>query len=753
MKRGFLVLLLACSGDPKGPKGTVVPASESSVAAPQPVPPLDPHVAARRSFANPGGMWMPQQMTLPGHAATFARLGVSIDPKRLADPLATPLGAIARLGGCSASFVSAEGLVITNHHCVQTALQLNSTPEQNLVEHGFLAKTRGDERPAGPAERIFVAQAFTDVTATVRRDLDAIKDPVARKEEVDKRTKQQLAACEKNRPGVRCKVSAFFRAGMYVLIEELEIRDVRLVYVPARSIGNYGGEIDNWQWPRHTGDFAFYRAYVGKDGLPADPSPDNVPYRPKHFLKVSAAGIHAGDFVMLAGFPGTTTRTKTALEVKHDVEWYYPYYLAHYQERYAIAEAHLKSPGETAIKAGVLKQGVQNRVEKISGVLKGLTSRDLLQRKAALDAQAKAWAAAPGRERHKAAIAKLEQILLDEQRTARADYDRNATFGSSKLLAAAIMLTRWADEHRKPDADRKPGYQERDLKPVTGAQRQLTKQYDRTIDRAELRLALVRALKLPAGERAWLPLLLDSKRKPIDEALIDKTLDAWYRTTKLAGEKVRLDLLEGKTRTAASTDPFMRAAHRIWKTIEAEDKRDDARTGELLLVAPLYADAMREALGGQLAPDANSSMRISYGTVRSFKPTSTAPADAPFTVGSQILGKDKAKDPFDAPPALLAAIRAKEYGPYARPDGELPVNFLSDLDTTGGNSGSAVMNDKGELVGVNFDSTIEGVASDVVFDGETTRKIHVDVRYVLWVMDRIASADHLIAEMGLRPQL
>ena len=694
---------------------------------------------------------MPQQMALPGHAEIFTKLGVTIDPKRLADPLAAPLGAVARLNGCTASFVSAEGLAVTNHHCVQTALQLNSTPEQNLVEHGYLAKTRADERPAGPAERIYVALAYTDVTETIRAGLDAITDPVARKTEVDKRTKQQLATCEKGRPGVRCKVISYFRSGLYILTEELEIKDVRLVYVPARSIGNYGGEIDNWQWPRHTGDFAFYRAYVGKDGLPAAPSPDNVPYRPKHFLKVSAAGITAGDFVMLAGFPGTTTRTKTASEVKHDVEWYYPYYLAHYKQLYAIADAHLKSPGETAIKAGVMKQSVQNRVEKISGVVKGLTSGDLLQRKAALDEQAKAWAAKPGRERHKAAIEKLEQLIAEEYRTDRADYDRAATFAGSDLLAAAIKFVRWADERKKPDAERKPGYQDRDLEPAMAAQRQLTKQFDSTLDRAELRLMLVRAIDLPAAQRPWLALLLGARRgQAIDEALIDKTLDIWYRTTKLAGEKLRLDLLQGKVR---STDPFMKAAQRVWKTILAEEKRTDTLTGELYLVAPLYADALRESLGGLLAPDANSSMRISYGTVRSFKPSSTDPADAPFTIGSQILKKDQGKDPFDAPPALLAAIRAKEYGPYTGADGELPVNFLSDLDTTGGNSGSPVMNDKGELVGLNFDSTIEGVASDVVFDSKTTRKIHVDVRYLLWVMDRIANADHLITEMGLHPKL
>ena len=749
-KVGCLLLAVACGGGQSAPVSTTNAPPVTGEAAP-PAPPVDPQLAARLAYANPGGMWMPQQMTLPGHAEAFAKLGVAIDPKTLADPLSAPLGAIVRLGGCSASFVSPDGLIVTNHHCVQSALQVNSTPEKNLVENGFLAKTRADEVHAGPAERVFVAQAFTDVTQAVRDGLDGIQDPIARKEEVEKRIKAQLAACEKDRPEVRCNVANYFRAGMYVLIEELEIRDVRLVYAPARSVGNYGGEIDNWQWPRHTGDFAFYRAYVGKDGKPADFAADNVPFKPKHHLRVSDQGVRPSDFVMIAGFPGRTTRTKTALEVKHDVEWYYPYFLQHARERYGIAEKHLDAGGETAIKAGVLKQRVQNGLEKIGGVLKGLTSSDLLERKAKLDADVKAWAAQPGRERQKAALDRLEQLILEEQRTARADYDRSLAFSSSSLLSSALNVTRWAHERTRPDADRKPGYQDRDLKPATASQKQLTRQYDATLDRAQLRLALVRALALPTAERAWLPLLLGVKATTkVDVALIDKTLDDWYRTSKLADEKLRLELLQTGTKKqlAASKDPFVRAAQRVWPTHLAAEKKADAMTGELLLVAPVYAEAMREVLGGLLAPDANSTLRITYGTVRPF--TSDKPA---FTTASQILAKDTGKDPFDAPKPLLAAIQAKQFGPYASRDGELPVNFLSDLDTTGGNSGSAVLDGKGQLVGLNFDSTIEGVASDVVFDGRVTRKIHVDVRYMLWVMDTIDGADHLLEEMGIDPRL
>ncbi len=695
---------------------------------------------------------MPQQMTLPGHATTIAQRGVKIAPGQLADPLAAPLAAIVRLGGCSASFVSPEGLVVTNHHCVQSALQVNSKPEKNLVENGFLAKERKDEVNAGPAERVFVAQAFTDVTDAIRDQLEAIADPVKRKDEVDKRVKQQIAACEKDRPGVRCNVAAFFRRGIYVLIEELEIRDVRLVYAPSRSVGNYGGEIDNWQWPRHTGDFSFYRAYVGPDGKPADYSPSNVPFRPKHFLKVSDRGVSTSDFVMITGVPGRTTRTKTASEVKHDVEWYYPYAIELQKQRYAIAEQHLSVAGETAIKAGVLKQRAQNAMQKLTGVRDGLLSGDLLQRKAALDAKVREWVKEPGRERQATAIAKLEELIAAEQRTAHADADRNFAFSSaSQLLGNAIAFVRWAEERQKPDADRKPGFQQRDMQPAISSQKQLTRQYDATLDRAQLRLALVRSLSLSPAQRAWLPTLLGVKPDAvIDEALITKTLTGWYNGSKLDDEKLRLELLQNGTskKLAASKDPFVRAALRVWKIYKAEEKIADTFVGESLLVAHEYAETMRSVLDGLLAPDANGTLRITYGTVKAFKPT-----DPAFTTGAQILAKDTVKDPFDAPAPLLAALREKKFGPYANAQGELPVNFLSDLDTTGGNSGSAVLNDRGELVGLNFDSTLQGVASDVVFDGASVRKIHVDARYMLWVMDAVDGADHLIVEMGLQPRI
>ena len=750
-------LAAACGGGSKTTPTGEGPLPTGEGTAPDGTP-ADAALAGRKAYSNPGGMWMPMQMTLPQHMENFQKMGVAIDSKVLSNPLAAPLAAVVSLGGCTASFVSPQGLVVTNHHCVQGALQFNSTPQANLVENGFLAKTMAEEKSAGPAQRVMVAQAFRDVTSQIRDGLEKIADPMQRKDEAEKRLKALQSECEKGRTGIRCEVRRFFRDAMYVLVESLEIRDVRLVYVPARSVGNYGGEIDNWAWPRHTGDFAFYRAYVGKDGAPADFSPDNVPFKPAHHLTVSAAGMKASDFVMVTGYPGTTNRVSLASEVRHDVEWTYPYFIALAKERYAIAEQHLKDGGETAIKAAVMKQGVQNGLEKVSGVLAGLTKGDLLQRKDALDAQVKQWAAQPGKEGYKASVEQLETILARERRTARADFDRNQVFAGSRLLASALLATRLADERTKPDADRRAGFQERDMPRILGAQKQFNRQYDRVLDRALFRLMLVRALQLPEAERPWLAALLNARKgQKIDEALIDSSLEGWYKNTKLEDESARVPLVVKGTpaQLAASKDPFVAAAQRIWPTVKSAEKRTDALQGELMILANEYADAMRETLGGFLSPDANGTLRVTYGTVKSFKPESSAEADWPFTTAAQILAKDKGTEPFDAPKAALDAIKAKNYGPYgdASLGGELAVNFLSDLDITGGNSGSPALNHKGELVGLAFDGTIEGVASDVVFDGATTRTISVDARYMLWVMDAIDKADHLITEMGLTPAI
>src|ERR1051325_10108550 len=266
-------------------------------------------------------MWMPQQ--IPQLPPELRKLGLKIDPQRFADLTGDPMGAVISLGGCSASFVSLEGLIVTNHHCGFGALQFNSTPQRDLIANGFLAKAREEELPAGPGSRILVPTTIEDVTPSVTGKLDAQLSNTEREKAIDRNIKQLVEECEKP-GGVRCRVASFFEGSQYIRTTQMEIRDVRLVYAPALGIGDFGGETDNWMWPRHTGDWSYLRAYVAPDGKPADYSKGNVPYHPAHILKVSTAGINQGDLVIVAGYPGRTFRYRTAAEVQNMQEYVYP---------------------------------------------------------------------------------------------------------------------------------------------------------------------------------------------------------------------------------------------------------------------------------------------------------------------------------------------------------------------------------------------------------------------------------------------
>ncbi|MFP5245185.1 MAG: S46 family peptidase, partial [Thermoanaerobaculia bacterium] len=264
------------------------------------------------------GMWMPQQM--PQIAAELQKSGIQLDAKRLADLTGDPLGAVISLGGCTASFISPDGLVVTNHHCAFGSIQHNSSADRDLITSGFLAKTREEELPAAPGTKVWVTTSIEDVTARVMAGLAPKVADADRARHIDRREKELVSECEKA-GGVRCRVSSFFEGSQYLRLTQAEISDVRLVYAPARMIGEFGGDIDNFEWPRHTGDFAFYRAYV-----------DGKPYQPKHWLKLAKTGVNEGDAVLVAGYPGRTFRYKTADEVRNYKEFVYPTSIRYFSE-------------------------------------------------------------------------------------------------------------------------------------------------------------------------------------------------------------------------------------------------------------------------------------------------------------------------------------------------------------------------------------------------------------------------------------
>jgi len=406
------------------------------------------------------GMWLPGQTPALGDKLKAA--GLELSPADLGNLKAAPLNAIVSLGGCSASFVSPEGLVATNHHCVYGSIQYNSKPGQDYLTDGFLAKTLGDELPAAPGSRIYVIEDLRDVTAAMNKGITTKLSGFDRYNRLEANRKALIAECEKQ-ANRRCDVRPYFGGQTYFLQQQLEIKDVRLVYAPAGGIGNFGGETDNWQWPRHTGDFGFYRAYVAPDGSSVPYAKENVPYKPKSWLKIADKPLREGDFVMVAGFPGVTQRHWTAAEVRHNFEQVYAIDQQLRADYSAAIEKAVKGNKDAEIKYASILKGSDNYKKKLLGEIAGADAIDLLGRKDKADADFRAWVAAdPARTKmYGQALTDLD-ALVAESNQARVDNLRLATVNRAQLLSAAQLLYRWAKEREKPDAQREPGFQDRD---------------------------------------------------------------------------------------------------------------------------------------------------------------------------------------------------------------------------------------------------------------------------------------------------
>ncbi|HTE54634.1 MAG TPA: S46 family peptidase [Kofleriaceae bacterium] len=714
------------------------------------------------TYVSPGGMWMPSQM--PGQTDVLQRLGIDMNPALLADPASSLLQSIVSLGGCSASFVSSEGLIITNHHCAKGALQYSSTSEQNLVDLGYLAKIRSDEKWNGPTSRVYVTEKAEDVTPAMTAGLDRIGDDARRHDEIEARQKKLVAECEGGRAHVRCRVASFFEGALWMRIQSLEIRDVRLVYAPPSGIGWFGGDQDNWMWPRHTGDFAFYRAYVGPDGVPADHSDRNVPYRSEHHLKVASKPLRQGDLVLVTGFPGATRRYRTAGELDDVVSWQYPRLIERNQALLAALREAGERDREAALKSQQMIFGLENSLKKTRGLMKGLVDGGVADRRRKAQAALAAWIDQDGQRKRKwgDTLARLGELEAE----ARATRDRDAALDdlrTARLVAAATTIVRMAEERARPDAERDPEYQQRNWPRIEASLVDLGRRYSRPIDQAVLRVVLERAARDLEHNRGWLERVVDRRALTAETAgkpgalrpAIDRAVARLYGGTRLDREAVRLSLLReaSSAQLARSGDPLIRLAVALRPIHREIEDREDRQAGAAALVRPRYMAALREQQGGELAPDANGTLRIAFGTVRGYRARAGAGAVRPFTTLRELVGRHKGAAPFDVPDSLLAAA-ARDLGPYRDHKlDDVPVDFLSDADTTSGNSGSATLNARGELCGLLFDGTFDSVSADWMFVPDSQRSIHVDLRFVSWVMDAVDGADHILAEMGVTPSL
>ncbi|MGO1541606.1 MAG: S46 family peptidase [Luteimonas sp.] len=693
------------------------------------------------------GMWVPQQ--LPEIAGPLRDAGLRLAPEQLADLTGDPMGAVVSLGGCTASFVSPGGLVATNHHCAYGAIQLNSTPENNLMQAGFYAPEQGAELSAGANARIFVLDTIRDVTLQVQNAIAAAPDAIGRARALEFIEKRLVADCE-HEEGYRCRLYSFSGGNEYRLFRNVEIRDVRLVYAPPGGIGNFGGEVDNWMWPRHTGDFAFYRAYVGPDGKPADHAEENVPYEPRHWLRFSDRPLRDGDFVMAAGYPGRTNRYALVAEFEQTEQWTYPIISRHYKALIDLVEEQGRENPEIAVRYAATMGGWRNTSKNYDGQLEGFARIDAAARKSAEEAAVLEWLNAQGESGQQALDAYAELVEIAGE--AAATRERDLILGQFHRLGTvglAMRLYRNAIERTRPDPDREPGYQERDQPQIAGAVAQMDRRYHPDMGRILQRYWLQQYVALPEEQRVA---AIDAWLGGLDEAAVEAALDR-LADTGLANPAERMAWLSAdRDAFEDSSDPAIAYAAAITPVVIEQEMAHKARAGRILQARPAYLQAVadfRRSQGGHVYPDANSSLRITFGNVTGYRGLDGT-RHRPFTRLEEVADKATGEEPFNAPQPLLDAIEDDRDGGLAdRKLRSVPVNFLSDLDVTGGNSGSPVLDADGRLVGLLFDMNWESVSSNWVFDAGMTRTISVDQRYMRWVMQEAFPAPELLEELDL----
>lgn len=711
------------------------------------------------SFADEGE-WTPDQIAAlsPSDVQALRQRGLELAPADLWDGKGGGLlTASVSVGGCSASFVSAEGLIATNHHCAFGAVQLASTPEKNYLRDGFAARTRAEEIQArGGASRVLVLKRIVDVTDRVRgpgSPFAKAGTDRARYEAVERAKREIVAECETT-ANARCQVAAFYDGLEFKLQEQTELKDVRLVYVPPRAVGEFGGDEDNFSWPRHTGDFSILRAYVSPTGASVSYSKENVPYKPAAWLKVSTKGVKPGDLLLVMGYPGRTQRYLDAKSIRNLETWFYPLRAKTYAEVIKILEDAGNADAPVALKVADTIKSLANVEKNARGQIAGLARNRVAEKSEKEAAELAEWIAkepnAPAA--WKTARADLDVVLEKSRATRERDFWLDEIERAPSALRSALQALRFAEERPKPDLDRDAGFQDRDLERAKDREKDFTKSYAAGPQRKQLAYLVAHALAAPDAPKS---LVASFGEKAGADAIETRLADLDEKST-LADESTRLALYaKGLAELKSSSDPWMKLAVAVAADLADLRARRRETGGALLRLRPAYLSALkafRAVKGRPIYPDANGTLRLSVAEVKGYSPKEAVISE-PKTSLKGLQEKETGVTPFASPERVLKAARAGDWGRWFDPAvGTVPICFLANADTTGGNSGSPVVNGKGELVGLNFDRVFENVAGDFGWSPYVSRNVNVDVRYALWMMDRVDGVPELVKELiGFAP--
>ncbi len=691
-------------------------------------------------------MWLLTQLK----QLELQKQGLKIDLKKIYDPdKPCIVDAIVLLGGGTSEFISKEGLMLTNHHVAFGSVQRASTEGTDYLTNGFLAKSKGEEIQA-PGLTAQVIKEMRDVTDEVLAAANGISDPIEKDKAINTKIQQITDELEKDHEDINAQIASMYNGKQYVLFVYQRFEDVRIVYIPPESIGNYGGDIDNWMWPRHTGDFSFMRVYMSPEGKGAKYSEENIPYKPEYWLKISEDHLKDGDLTFTLGYPGFTTRYRTSNSVRWNLTYNYPETVKRFKEIIDILNKVSQYDPEGRMKVAGLDQGLNNTMKNYQGKIEGMTKTNFLEKKMHFEKKLMAHINSKPelKDKYGHILSDIENQYAKLKGTkTEGDFIQRIQGLSGTILGIASQVYGFAREREKPENERDPNFSERDVERIAERLRYQYMSYHEPADKALFVKALNDAKTVDIDKQiTCLDYIIRN-----DDRSIEQFAEESYKVTKLKDVEFAQSLFSKSSKELEElNDPFINLVKDSYNLSETVNDGYENFGIAITDLRKQYIDALYAWKGKSIYPDANRSIRFSYGPVAGYKP-----ADAvwyePFTTLKGVIDKNTGEEPFDMPAELETLYQNKNFGQWMDPVlKDIPVAFTHIVDQTGGSSGSPVLNAKGELIGISFDGNYEAMTSDWQYDNDIQRAISVDIRYVLFITEKLSGADHILEELGVK---
>jgi len=678
------------------------------------------------------------------------KAGLKISSKELYNPGGTSLiDAIVRIGGCTGSFLSNDGLIITNHHCAFGFVQAISNTKNNYIKTGFLAKTRSEEVPAKGLV-CKMTDSYVDVSSRVLSGTENIQDAMERIKLISNNVKAITASENELHPDLQCEISEMFTGRTYVLFRYKLLKDVRLVYVPARSIGEYGGELDNWVWPRHSGDFSFLRAYVAPDGKVAEFSEKNIPYKPAKFLKVNPKGVKENDFVFVLGYPGRTFRHQPAAFYKYHEQYMLKYVSDNFDWQIAKMEEMGKGNDSIQIRYAGRIKSLANTTKNYKGKLQGFKRAGLTAQKYADEKLLNDFVNADPKLKSKYGdvISKLNNLYEDLLKFAPRNLWYDFVYSATPIFQTAAMIDNFSKAYNELNtSEEQTAYIEKQKPKMKEAFYRLINQYNPEFEKAAMNKMFSDARQFNTENEIKMVTRFYKDVKSLSD--LEKKISKIYDSTSISNMNEIGKLIDNDLpKLFKMKDPLLQLASELNTEITKYDNEDKVRDSEINLLMAKYVDMKSIWKSKQFVPDANSTLRFTFGSIKGYSPND-GDYNKPFTTLKGVIEKENGEE-YELLQVIKDLYEARDFGAFMHPDlNDLPVNILYDLDTTGGNSGSPVLNAKGEMIGVNFDRAYTATINDYAWNENYSRSVGVDVRYVLWVLQKVAKAQFIIDEMTM----